>query len=75
MSFFPGIIKNKISYFHFLELCVEFMNLIAKTGVGRVDERITVRTFESYMGTFSRLVSEIIILNLEKRKKTYFFSM
>ena len=36
------------------------MNLIAKIGVGKRNKKITVGSFETFIGTFSRLVSAIL---------------
>jgi hypothetical protein len=36
------------------------MNLIAKIGVGKHNDKITIRSFETFIGTFSRLVSVIL---------------
>lgn len=48
------------------------MNLIAKTGVGKRNQKITVGSFETFIGTFSRLVS--IIFNSKSFKKKVQYS-
>lgn len=37
------------------------MNLIARIGVGKISEKITIRTFEGFIGTFLCLVSNTLI--------------
>ena len=43
-------------------MCVAFMHMIAETGVGRNDEKITVGSFNSFIATFLYLVSKMLIL-------------